>query len=530
MDIPLLLSTISVLSLTTLSGLLVFLIICLISTGVLLKPGKKRAAPEAGSSLPIIGHLHLLGGLKPTHIVLGDMVSKYGPIFTIKIGVRRALVISNWELVKECFTTNDIAFANRPRTLSMDLLSYERSMFVLGPYDAYWRQVRKIAMLELLSKHRLEMFKGTQESELRILMRELYKLWEQKRNGSNKVFVELKRWFASMTINVILKTLVRKSIGYETSEEAEHKQGSHQKLKLTMMEFVEMLGKFVMSDALPYLRWFDIGSHGKKMKRIAQELDIFANEWLKEHKPSAATGVNGEVDFMGLMLNRLQDSRLGRNPDTVIKATCLGLVLAGSDTTSAALTWALSLLLNHPSALKKAREEVDMYSGRERQVEEGDLKNMVYLQAVIKETLRLYPPGPLSIPHESVEDCTLGGYHIPAGTRLMVNIWKVHRDPRVWSNPHDFEPERFLTTHKHVDVRGQSFEYIPFGSGRRMCPGSSFALQVLQLALAKLLQSFDIATPSGEPVDMTENIGLTNPKATPLHVLIEPRLPYHLYG
>ena len=189
------------------------------------------------------------------------------------------------------------------------------------------------------------------------------------------------------------------------------------------------------------------------------------------------------------------------------------------------LTWALSLLLNNRDALRKAQEELDIHVGKDKLVEESDLKNLVYLQAVIKETLRLYPPGPLSVPRESMEDCVVSGYHIPAGTRLFINLYKLHRDPRVWSYPCEFQPERFLTTYKDFDVKGQNFELIPFGSGRRMCPGVSFAFLVSELTLASLLQGFELGTPSDEPVDMSEATGMTNLKATPLQVFVTPRLP-----
>jgi cytochrome P450 len=207
------------------------------------------------------------------------------------------------------------------------------------------------------------------------------------------------------------------------------------------------------------------------------------------------------------------------------------LVIAGIDTTATTMTWALCLLLNNREALKKAQKELDLHVGRKRQVKESDIKNLVYLQAILKETMRLYPPaGPLSIRRESSEDCTLAGYHIPVGTQLLVNLSKIHRDPHVWSDPNEFQPERFLTSHKGVDVRGQHFELLPFGSGRRMCPGISLALQVIQLTLATLLHAFEIATPSDEPVDMTEKIGFTNMKATPLEVHFTPRLPTQVYA
>ena len=160
------------------------------------------------------------------------------------------------------------------------------------------------------------------------------------------------------------------------------------------------------------------------------------------------------------------------------------LIVAGSDTSTITLTWALALVLNNREALKKAQEELDIQIGRESQVKESDLKKLVYLQAILKETMRLHPPAPFLVPHESMENCTLVGYHVPASTRLLVNLPKLQRDPNVWENPSEFQPERFLTTHKHVDIRGNNFELIPFGSGRRMCPGISFALQVTQLTLA----------------------------------------------
>ena len=194
------------------------------------------------------------------------------------------------------------------------------------------------------------------------------------------------------------------------------------------------------------------------------------------------------------------------------------------------LTWALSLLLNNQMELKKVQEELDIHIGKERMVEESDINKLVYLQAIVKETLRLYPPSPIITFRAAMNDCTFScGYHIPAGTHLMVNAWKIHRDGRVWDDPHDFKPQRFLTTYKHVDVRGQNFELVPFSSGRRACPGASLALRVVHLTLATLLHSFDIASPMNQVVDMTESFGLTNLKATPLQVLLRPRLDAKLY-
>ncbi|KAI3522067.1 hypothetical protein L1887_11545 [Cichorium endivia] len=219
----------------------------------------------------------------------------------------------------------------------------------------------------------------------------------------------------------------------------------------------------------------------------------------------------------------------GHDHDTVIKATCLTMLIGGLDTTSVTLTWALSLLLNNPKTLKIAQDEIDEHVGRKRPVEESDLKHLVYIDAIFKETLRLYPPGPFGLPHETMEDCVVQGYNIPSGTRLMLNLWKMHRDPNIWPNPYEFQPGRFLTSHKDIDLKGNHFELLPFGTGRRVCPGILYALQAARLALATLIQQFELKNASNEPVDMTEVFGVTVSKATPLEVLLAPRLSLDMY-
>lgn len=475
---------------------------------------KRHQPPEVSGGRPLFGHLHLLGGPKPTHLTLGDLADRYGPIFTIKLGVHRALVVSNWEIAKECFTTNDRAFINRPKYLAGEILGYNYAMFGFSSNLPYWRQIRKIATLEVLSNHRLELLKHVRESEVRISIKELY---------NQKTLVEMRRWFSGVTLNVVIKTVIGKRYTEEGTE------GGREAIR----RFFELGGSFAMADVFPFLRWFDVGGLEKEMKRTAKELDEMLQGWLEEHKEKKNSDKREEheKDFMDVMLSVLEDSEEipAYDADTIVKASCLAMILGGTDTTAVSLTWALSLLLNNPEALKKAQDELDSLVGRERQVQDSDLKNLVYLQAIVKETTRLYPSAVLSVPHESVEDCTTAGYHIPAGTRLLVNLYKIHRDPNVWLDPLEFRPERFLTTHKHCDVRGQNYEFIPFGTGRRVCPGISFALQVMQLTLASLLHSFDITTPN-EPVDMTEADGLTNLKATPLEVNLTPRLPEQLYN
>ncbi|KDO37196.1 hypothetical protein CISIN_1g019564mg [Citrus sinensis] len=338
------------------------------------------------------------------------------------------------------------------------------------------------------------------------------------------LLVELKRWFADTIRNVVLRMIVGKGCNSVDGEEW---------MELLTRSF-EMSGKFVVSDALPFLRWLDIGGDERSMKNIAEELDNLLQGWLEKHKRKRNSQEikEEELDFMSVMLLILGDKEQysGRDVDTVNKATCLGLILAATDTTAVTLTWVISLLLNHRDILNKAQNELDIQVGTKRQVNESDIKNLVYLQAILKETMRLYPAVPLLVPHESMEECIVNGYHVPAGTQIFINAWKLQRDPRVWEEPCKFHPKTFLTRQKDIDVKGQNFELLPFSSGRRMCPGVSFALQVMQFTLASLLHGFDFATPSNEPVDMGEGLGLTMEKSTPLEVLVAPRLSASLYG
>ncbi|XP_076937666.1 cytochrome P450 CYP82D47-like [Bidens hawaiensis] len=485
---------------------------------------KNRAAPQAKGAWPIIGHLHLLGRSRLPQHVLGDMADEYGPIFTIKLGVHRALVVSNGEVAKECFTTNDKAFASRPKSKAAEIMGYNYAMLGFAPHGDYWRQVRKMVMLEILSQKRVEMLEHIRVSEVRTSVKDIYDTWlMNKDNGGldNMVKVDMEKWFGNLVFNVIVRIITGKR--FQVSD----KEGV--RFQNVVRKFLDLVGGFVVADFIPFTNGFDLGGYEKEMKVAGKEMDSIIEGWLKERKSEA----QGDQVFMDVMLSVLQDASeedfSSYDHDTVIKAMCLTMIIGASDTTAMTLIWALSLLLNNPKTLKAAQDEIDELVGRDRLVEESDLRNLVYLDTIIKETLRLYPVVPLSVPHESMEDCIVSGYNIPQGTRLLVNLWKIHRDPNIWSDPCEFKPERFLTSKKDIDLKGKHFELIPFGSGRRMCPGVSFALQLLPLTLANVIQQFAIHKPSNEPIDMSEGLGITNIKETPLEVLLAPRLPLEMY-
>ncbi|KAF3786342.1 Cytochrome P450 82A3 [Nymphaea thermarum] len=483
----------------------------------------KRRPTEPGGAWPVVGHLPLLSGTRPLHRTLAALSEKHGPLFTLRLGQMRALVVSSMDLAKECFTTNDQAFASRPPFESSKCLGYGCAMFGLAPYGPYWREVRKMATIEVLSNRRLELLKHIRVEEVGFLVEALY------RSCGGDYSVDLNQRFSNLNLNIILRMVTGKRY---FNFDGEENDGEAEEIRKVINEFFHLLGVLTVSDAIPCLKWLDVGGHLKAMKRIKKKMDGFASAWLAEHRRKRKPDRRDmEIDFMDVLIKEVEDGHLSKQHqiDTIIKSTALGLLTAGTDTTSVTLEWALSALLNNRRVLEKAKEELDSKVGRERQVEESDIKNLAYLQAIVKETMRLYPAGPLLLPHQSIEPVQLGGYHIPAGTILFVNTWKIQRDPMLWTDPEEFRPERFLTSHKEIAFGGQNFAFMPFGTGRRMCPGWTMALQVLGLTLARLLQSFEWSTPMHEPVDMTEGFGLTMPKASPLKVRLTPRLAPHLY-
>ncbi|KAK7316391.1 hypothetical protein VNO77_35404 [Canavalia gladiata] len=487
------------------------------------KVGNGKDVPIVSGAWPILGHLHLFIGSQTPHKTLGALADKYGPLFTIKLGVRKVLVLNNSEMAKECFTTNDIVVSSHPKLVAIQHMTYNGAMFGFAPYGSYWRQLRKIATLEILSNRRVQQFHHVCVSEVQNSIRELFHVWCSKKDDSGYVLVELKQWFSQLTFNIVLRMVIGKRYFSATNVHDEKAQ----KIIKTVEEFMRLLGVFTVADAVPCLRWFDFFGHEKSMKEIAKELDKILGEWLNEHRQNRALGEkdHSDQDFTDTLLSVLDGRSIdGIDSDTIIKATMLTIIAGGTDTTGVTLIWIICLILRNPLVLKKAKEELDVQVGKERFIDESDISKLQYFQAIVKETLRLYPAAPLPAPREFTDNCTLGGYNIKKGTHVITNLWKIHTDPNVWSDPLEFKPERFLTTHKDVDVRGHHFEFLPFGSGRRICPGISLALQIVHFSLVSFLHSFEILNPSIEPVDMSEILGLTNTKATPLEILIKPRL------
>ncbi|WJX70401.1 hypothetical protein P8452_54517 [Trifolium repens] len=308
------------------------------------KVSHTKEPPIVSGSWPLLGHLPLMKNTQTPHKTLAALVDIYGPIFTIKLGATNALVLSNCELAKECFTKNDIVVSSRPKSAARDHMSYNQAFIGWAPYGTYWRQLRKIVTLEILSSRRVELLSHIRVSEVQTSIKELVKVWSnqvsvQSTSESNLastkdyVSVELKKWFAQLTLNMVLRMVVGKRCFGDMVDE-KNKEESIRFLD-NIRDFMRLIGTFTVGDAVPFLKWLDLGGHEKEMKECAKKFDILLSEWLEEHREKKVLGSNKiveERDFLDAMLLVLNDKPIeGVSADTIIKATTLELIIAGRD-------------------------------------------------------------------------------------------------------------------------------------------------------------------------------------------------------
>ncbi|OEL34393.1 Flavonoid 3'-monooxygenase [Dichanthelium oligosanthes] len=489
---------------------------------------RKYNLPPGPRAWPVIGNLNLIGPLP--HRSVHKLSKRHGPLMSLRLGSMPAVVGASVDVARLLLRTHDLALIDRPRTASGRYTGYDYSDMLWSPYGAYWLQARRLWKAEVFSAPRLRSHERVRDDEVRAMLRGLY----DGPAAAGRAVVLIDHLF-TVNINVIsLMVLGRKyAVGDDGAGSA----------PTTPEEFKWMIEEFFflsaplrnIGDVIPLLNWLDPRGYIGRMKKLRKMFDRFLEHVLDEHNERRRR--EGEkfvaTDMVDLLLE------LADNPNLEVpierdgvKAFTLNLLVGLPDTTSVTVEWAMSELLRNPDVLAKATEELDRVIGRERHVTEGDIPNLPYIEVIVKETMRLHPVSPLLAPRLSREDVSVGGHDIPAGTLVFVNVWAIARDPAVWGkDASEFRPERLVGS--GVDVKGHDFELLPFGSGRRMCPGISLGLKMVQVILANLLHGYAWRLPDGvarEELSMEEKFGLSMPRKVPLEAVAEPRLPAHLYA
>ncbi|KAK9113590.1 hypothetical protein Syun_020387 [Stephania yunnanensis] len=476
---------------------------------------RKVNLPPGPPKLPIIGNLHQLSN--QPHLSLQHLSNKFGPIFHLKLGEIPTVVISSAKIAKEAFKNHDISLSSRPLLFPAKYLIYNCTDISFSPYGPYWRHVRKICILELLNTKRVQSFSFVREEEVAKLVRRIAEGYPDTINLSKKLMA-----FAN---DIIRRTAFGRCF---TEELGEDDDDDEEEFHAMLAESQVLLGEFSLGDYFPSMEWIHTLTGRKaRLVRLFRRFDRFFDRMIEEHMNSTRVVRVDHRDLIDVLLDIQQNGSLDM-PLTMdnIKAIIMDMFGAGTDTTFVALDWGMTELLLNPKVMQKAQMEVRSVVGERRRVVESDLTQLDYLTCVIKEILRLHPPAPLSLPRESMDDVTVDGYIIPAKTRFFTNVWAIARDPDTWESPETFKPERFINS--SIDFRGQDFEFIPFGAGRRMCPAITFGTATIELALAQLLHSFDWELPPGvtaENLDLSQEFGLTMRRSSDLIVIAKPRFP-----
>ncbi|KAM0910782.1 hypothetical protein ACQ4PT_013915 [Festuca glaucescens] len=471
-----------------LSTLLLFRFLKLFS-----KPGKQL--PPGPWTLPVIGSLHHVISSLP-HRRMMELSRQHGPLLHLMLGEVPTVVVSSAEAASLVMKTNDLVFANRPRGPTQDIVGCGGQGIIFGPYGDRWRQMRKICVVELLSSKQVRRMENIKATEVGNLLRSI------ARRGPSSPAVNLTAKMAALSNDVVARAIFGGK-------------------------------RFSLADLFPssrLVRWLSNGErHLRRSYGVIQRITTDIIEARREARASNCRASSADDEDLVDVLLRLQEEDSLAFPLTteIICVVILDIFGAATDTTATTLVWAMSELLRNPIILAKVQSDVRNVLGRGRSViTSADLSELSYLRMVIKEVLRLHPPGPFLIPRETREDCEMMGYAIPKGTNIFVNVFAISRDSKNWDNPEVFNPERFDKS--NIDYYGTNFEFTPFGAGRRQCPGILFGASTLEITLANMLYHFDWVLPDGSStpsLDMSEKFGVTVSRKYDLELIATPN-PY----
>ncbi|GER56758.1 cytochrome P450, partial [Striga asiatica] len=436
------------------------------------KPKPTKRLPPSPPTLPIIGNLHQLGHL--AHRALHGLSRTYGPTMLLKFGSKPVLVISSAEAAREVMRTHDLSFAGKPVLSAPSKLFYDLNDPINMQYGDRWRGLRRIFVHELLGPARVHSFDSIREAEVSLLVERM------SRPGP----VDLSAEFMTLANGLICRAAFGKK----------HMETSHGENFLEVMDrAVGLMFNFTLGEFVPWLAWINgLNGFNAALDKCARELDEIMSNVVRDHLEKES----GEKEnFMDILLGIYKGEVSGMSIDLIsVKAVITDVLGAGTETSARTLTWVMTELIRHPHVMKRLQDEVRGITKGKKGITEDDIKRMSYLKAVIKETFRAHPPVAIYF-HAAREHVNFMGYDIEPETMVLINAWAIGQDPTCWQEPERFMPERFLDS--TVDFRGFDFELIPFGAGRRICPGIGFAAAAIEHTVANLVKNFDFELPGG---------------------------------
>ncbi|EES17069.1 premnaspirodiene oxygenase [Sorghum bicolor] len=467
---------------------------------------RRLQLPPGPWQLPIIGSIHHLRG-SLVHRALRDLSLRHGPLMLLKFGEVPVVVASTPDATKEVMKTHGAIFSTKPLSFTIKTFSKDGLGIAFAPYGDYWRQLRKICIMELLSARRVRSLRPVREEEaLRLVRAVLSSSSSTMAGGAAPSLVDLGKLVAMYAADASLHAIMGRRF----------KVKDRDTLLCYLDKGIRLAAKFTLRDLFPsswlvrVLSWRAV----REVEAYRHSFFAFMDDVVGEHleRRRSTEEEEEEEEYLIDVLLRIQKEGNLQFPLTMrmIQAVILDLIVGGIESATTTLQWAMAELMRNPGILSKAQAEVRRVFMGQTKVAEDRLGELSYLQLVIKETLRLHVPGPLLNPRECQEQCRILGYDVPKGAMVLVNAWAIARSPDYWVEPDMFHPERFVGDTR--DFKGNDFDFIPFGTGRRICPGMGFGLANIELGLASLLFYFDWSLPEGiipSELDMTETMEVT---------------------
>ncbi|XP_054823591.1 geraniol 8-hydroxylase-like [Prosopis cineraria] len=452
--------------------------------------------PPGPPPLPVIGNLLELGD-KP-HKCLAKLAKTYGPIMSLQLGQVTTVVVSSADMAKGVLLTHDQFLSNRTIPDAMRAVNHHEYSLPFLPVSPRWRSLRKLCNNQLFGNKVLDASQDLRRSKVQQLLQEV----EQSSVAGEAV--DIGKAAFKTTINLLSNTIFSVDLVQSVSTAGEFKEA--------VAGIMKEVGTPNVADYFPALKKLDPqGVRRRTAIHFSQILDIFHRLVTQRLKLRETTGSLTNNDMLDVLLS--EENRQEMEGERIQRLS-LDLFAAGSDTTTSTLEWGMAELLRNPKAMSKVKAELEESTRKGKPVEESDIGRLPYLQAVLKETFRLHPAVPFLLPRKAEIDVELGGYIIPKRAQVLVNVWAIGRDPSRWENPEEFSPERFLGS--EIDAKGRNFELIPFGAGRRLCPGYPLGMRMLLLMLGSLVNCFDWKLEGGkkaEEMDMDDKFGITLAKA-----------------